>query len=123
MNTDDIAYIKDVLRCIREADTDFRVFGSDGHRFYPTGLTFGEWYRDWLDRLVERALPMLAREELAKQVTEGMSVEDVVRICGGEWQQRQFTDDWRHMECDLFATQFEIDQNDRVRRIIRHSIY
>jgi hypothetical protein len=29
--------------------------------YYPTGLTFGDWYRRWTQRLVKRALPVLAQ--------------------------------------------------------------
>ncbi|HLK54984.1 MAG TPA: SMI1/KNR4 family protein [Chthonomonadaceae bacterium] len=29
---------------------------------YPTGLSFWTWYRQWIDRLVHRALPRLAAE-------------------------------------------------------------
>jgi hypothetical protein len=95
---------------------------TDQVNFYPTGLTFEAWYRRWLDKVIDRALPMLANERLAARVSVGMTKAEVIRICGGRWQQKNIGGSLRFLYFEHLATQFQLDENDTVERIVRHSI-
>jgi hypothetical protein len=52
--------------------------------FYPTELTFGMWYRRWL----ERALRVLDNERLILRLRVGMKRADVLAEVGGDWRAR-----------------------------------
>src|SRR5262249_53142820 len=52
--------------------------------FYPTELTFGMWYRRWL----ERALRVLDNERLLPRLRAGMTRADVLAEVGADWRAR-----------------------------------
>ncbi|MEG4200923.1 SMI1/KNR4 family protein [Microcoleus sp. Pol12A5] len=53
--------------------------------FYPTELSFGRWYRRW----VEKALRTLENEPLVDKLALGMSKEQILAAAGGDWQERK----------------------------------
>lgn len=53
--------------------------------FYPTELSFGRWYRRW----VEKALRTLENEPLVDKLALGMSKEQILVAAGGDWQERK----------------------------------
>ncbi len=90
--------------------------------FFPTGLSFEAWYRRWLDRLIERALPQLAHERVVAQVSLGMTKAQVIRICGGRWKLSEIGKELRFLRFEPLSTAFQLDESDRVARIVRHDI-
>jgi hypothetical protein len=82
--------------------------------FYPTGLTFGVWYRRWL----ERALLALNNEQLVPRLRVGMSRTDVLAEVGGDWQARPALDrPVRYFEAADIPAQLELDERDIVIRV------
>jgi hypothetical protein len=82
--------------------------------FYPTGLTFGVWYRRWL----ERALRVLDNERLLSLLRVGMSRSDVLAEVGGDWQARPALGrPVRYLEAADIPAQLELDERDVVVRI------
>lgn len=80
----------------------------------PTGLTFGVWYRRW----VEKALQTLANEPLVERIQIGMTKAEVIAITGGEWQQRQASGrPSTFLENDCIPAQLELDEEDIVVKI------
>lgn len=53
--------------------------------FYPSEMSFGVWYRRW----VEKALRTLENEPLVNKLALGMTKEQVVATVGGDWQERE----------------------------------
>ncbi len=82
--------------------------------FYPTGLTFGLWYRRW----VERALLALDNERLVPRLRVGMSRADVLAEVCGEWAARPALGRpvWYFEAADIPA-QLELDERDVVIKI------
>ncbi|WP_439621995.1 SMI1/KNR4 family protein [Gemmata sp.] len=79
--------------------------------FYPTGLTFGVWYRRWL----ERALTALHNERLVPRLRVGMTRADVLAEVGGEWEARQaLYRPIRFFESADIPAQLELDEQDVV---------
>jgi len=99
-----------------------RIWDLQWH-FYPTGLTFEAWYCGWIDMLIERALPVLSNERVVEQVDIGMTKSQIIGICGGNWQQEPFGDRHSFLSFKHLATQFELDNNESLVRIIPHTIY
>jgi len=92
--------------------------------FSPTGLSFGAWYRAWADKLVHRALPRLANERaIAGKIQLGMTKAEVIAICGGEWQQKEWSNHNSQLSFPHLSTQFELDENEILTRIIAHDVY
>lgn len=90
--------------------------------FYPTGLSFDAWYRRWIDFLVETALPTLAREKIVEKITLGMTMTEVIEICGavgGPWQKTDsaWSKSKRTLRFEHLATQFELAETDVLVRI------
>lgn len=52
--------------------------------FLPTGLSFGVWYRNWL----ERALRTLENEKLVSRLRVGMTRAEVLAAVRGNWYER-----------------------------------
>jgi hypothetical protein len=48
-------------------------------------MSFGMWYRRWL----ERSLRILANEPLVAKLTLGMTKEQVVATTGGDWKEKK----------------------------------
>ncbi len=90
--------------------------------FFATGLSFAAWCRRWTDMLRDRALPMFARERIVGQVHAGMTLSHIVGICGGEWQRQDFGEGLVFLRFEHLATQFQLDANDVVNRIVCHRI-
>jgi hypothetical protein len=82
--------------------------------FYPTGLTFGGWYRRWL----ERALLVLENERLVPHLRIGMSRADVLAAVGGQWQARPALGrPIRYFEATDIPAQLELDEHDVVIKV------
>lgn len=82
--------------------------------FYPTGLTFGVWYRRWL----ERALLALDNARLISRLRIGMSRADVLTEVGGDWQARPALGRpvW-YFEASDIPAQLELDERDMVIKV------
>lgn len=93
---------------------------GDSNQYFPTGRTFWEWYQRWLEGLEKFALPVLAHERLVEKVHVGMTKKQVIAVCGGQWEDRVTV--YRFLRFGHLATVFELDENDTVSRIVRHSI-
>jgi hypothetical protein len=79
--------------------------------FYPTGLTFGMWYRRWL----ERALRALENERLVPRLRVGMSMTEVLEEVSGEWSIRPAVGHLvRFLEAPDVPVQLVLDENDVV---------
>jgi hypothetical protein len=82
--------------------------------FHPTGLTFGTWYRRWL----ERALRALDNERLLPRLRVGMSRADVLAEVGGDWQARPALHrPVRYFEASDIPAQLELDEHDIVVKV------
>jgi len=80
-------------------------------KFYPTELTFGMWYRRWL----ERALRVLGNEWLIPRLRVGMTRADVVAEVGGDWKTRPALGrPVRYFEADDIPAQLVLDEGDLV---------
>ncbi|MEG4089545.1 SMI1/KNR4 family protein [Microcoleus sp. Pol12B4] len=53
--------------------------------FYPMELSFGRWYRCW----VEKALRTLENELLVDKLVLGMSKKQILAAVGGDWKKRK----------------------------------
>jgi hypothetical protein len=79
--------------------------------FYPTELTFGIWYRRWL----ERALRTLDNERLIPRLHVGMTRADVLAEVGGDWRARPALGrPVRFFEADEIPAQLVLDERDLV---------
>ena len=80
--------------------------------FYPTGLTFGVWYRRWL----ELALRTLDNERrLVPRLRAGMTRAEVVAEVGGDWETRPSSvQALRYFEADDIPAQLVLDERDVV---------
>lgn len=90
--------------------------------FYPNGHSFDGWHGRWIDKLNDRALPMLARERLIGQANVGMTKNQIIGICGGRWTQQPFGNAHTFLRFEHLATQIELDANEIVVRIVHQSI-
>ncbi len=93
--------------------------------FYPTGLSFWQWYEKWLNRLRDRALPTLANERRIVGIKVGMPLAEVTKrfptqersrmtgVCRGEAY---------HVAFIGLATEFAVSKKENIVRIIEHSI-
>jgi hypothetical protein len=80
---------------------------------YPTGLTFSAWYQQWISRLEEKALPILAREQEARQIKVGMTKQEATDVFGGECHVREIIEAGRRLlGFDGLSTEFELSEND-----------
>lgn len=86
--------------------------------FYPTGRTFGCWYRDWL----ERSLRALDSERHSSRLQLGMTSREVVAAVGGKWEARQIPSPHGgpivYLESPDFPAQLELDERGQVIKII-----
>jgi hypothetical protein len=79
--------------------------------FYPTGLTFGTWYRRWL----ERALRAIENERLVPRLRVGMSLTEVLEEVTAEWRVRPVVGHLvRFLEAADVPVQLVLDENDVV---------
>ena|SRR6185312_16991579 len=80
-------------------------------KFYPTELTFGIWYRRWL----ERALRVLDNGGLIPRLHVGMTRADVLAKIGGDWKTRPALGrPVRYLEADDIPAQLVLDERDPV---------
>ena len=78
---------------------------------YPTELTFGMWYRRWL----ERALRVLDNERLIPRLRVGMTRADVLAEVGGDWRARPALGrPVRFFEAEDIPVQLVVDERDLV---------
>ena len=87
-------------------------FGMAARICYPTGLTFGVWYRRWL----ELALRTLDNERrLVPRLRAGMTRAEVVAEVGGDWETRPSSvQALRYFEADDIPAQLVLDERDVV---------
>lgn len=79
--------------------------------FYPTGLAFALWYRNWL----EQTLRVLDNERLVPRLRVGMSRSDVLAEIGGDWQARPaFGRLVQYFESSDIPAQLVLDERDVV---------
>lgn len=82
--------------------------------FFPTHLSFSNWYRSWL----ERALTTLGNERLISRIRLGMSRSDVLAEIGGDWHEREAPGrPTRYFEASDIPAQLELDERDVVVKI------
>ncbi len=98
------------------ADVDIRNFA-------PIAASFDEWYGKWMKRLEEYALPRLASERKITEAKIGMTKAEIIALCSGEWTQRSSWGGWSVLSFRHLSTEFELDENELVIRIIVHGIY
>ena len=73
-------------------------------------------------RLEEHALPRLANERKITAARVGMTKAEIVALCGGEWTQRPFGAGHFFLSFNHLSTQFELDSNEIVTRILAYHI-
>jgi len=83
--------------------------------FYPTGLTFGVWYRPWL----ELALRTLDNERhLVPRLRVGMTSAEVVAEVGGDWKTRPSSfEALRYFEADDIPAQLVLAERNVVAEV------
>ncbi len=82
--------------------------------FHPTGLSFGVWYRQWL----ERALRRLDNERLVSRLRVGMTRAEVLAEVGGDWRARPARHRLvRYFEAADIPAQLELDEWDVVVKV------
>lgn len=80
--------------------------GEDDVSFFPTGLSFAQWYRCW----AEKALRALANEPMISRLRVGMTLAEVLDTVKGDWQTRPASGrDTRWVEATDIPAQLEID--------------
>lgn len=99
------------------------LYSWDLDSFWPTGLSFTEWICQW----AEHRIPLVIREKVANPVREGMSVEEVVAICGDGGRQPYSLERWRPeaaltLRFEGLATVFEVDDRHVVTRVTKYSL-
>lgn len=93
--------------------------GYDYYHFFPTGLTFREWYWKW----AEKAIPLVMKEDVTNAVRVGMTVQEVIQICGDNGKRPDRIHNWI-LRFHGLHTEFEVDheRGDTIKRIIKASI-
>lgn len=93
------------------------TFGTmwDGREdWWPTGLSFGAWYRSW----AQRALTALSNEHLVSRLRVGMSRSDVLDTTGGDWVARPaFGRTISYFEASDIPAQLDLDEHGIVVKI------
>jgi len=83
--------------------------------------SFTTWYVHWVAQMKTDALPALERERVTQGVEQGMSQDEVIRVCGGSWRRRKQSGrtflSFRHLH-----TQFELDRDSKVIHVFPASI-
>jgi hypothetical protein len=94
-----------------------------GHidQFWPENLTFAAWYRRWMDKLKDYALPMLRNEQIIKRIKVGMTRNKVINLCGGEWKEEELAGT-TFLTFNHLVTCFELNRFKFVTRIVKHNI-
>jgi hypothetical protein len=82
---------------------------------YPCEMSFGVWYRRWL----ERSLRILANEPLVAKLTLGMTKEQVVATTGGDWKEKRTADDKYYFEAPEIAAQLILSGEDGIVKEIK----
>ncbi len=82
--------------------------------FYPTGLSFDTWFRQW----AERAIRSLRNQPVANRLKIGMTKSEVVSLVPSDWNARQAYDQsvW-YFEAPDVPVQLELDENDIVTKL------
>jgi hypothetical protein len=90
----------------------------EGSQVWPSGFTFSQWMRDW----AERALPRVIREHISDTVEVGMTKAQAIATCGEDWKETPWTTTTRFLRFKNLVTTFELDADDRIIRVIKHSV-
>ncbi|MES2460329.1 MAG: SMI1/KNR4 family protein [Armatimonadota bacterium] len=61
--------------------TSGTVWAYSDETYWPSGITFWQWYSRWLTFLNDVAVPQLQRDAPFDQVLVGMTLTEVIRIC------------------------------------------
>ena len=91
--------------------------------FHPTHPSFGSWYAAWMKELEDFALPRLANEQRVAGAKVGMTKSEVLALCGEDWQQKPSPFGRKNLSFQQLSTEFEMNEEDIIVRIIAHSIY
>ncbi len=79
--------------------------------YYPTGLSFGLWYKEWL----ESAIILVENERLIRLLRIGMQRAEVVAAVGGNWKSRpRFQSNQQFFESPEIPAQLILDEHDIV---------
>jgi hypothetical protein len=79
--------------------------GYGNETFMPTGLNFREWYRKW----AKKAIPLVMKEDVTNAVRIGMTVQEVIKICGDNGRRPDNVEYWI-LQFEGLHTRFAIDQ-------------
>ncbi|HEU4881201.1 MAG TPA: SMI1/KNR4 family protein [Longimicrobium sp.] len=91
------------------------IWDGSGVDVEPTELGFLEWYRQWADS----SLRKVRSEQRARALRVGMSTDEVMQAVEGAWKKRQPADgSVTYFEAPGIPAQLEVDERDRVARII-----
>lgn len=90
--------------------------------YYPVASSFDAWYTNWMRCLVNHAPLRLTNERKAEGIVVGMTRDEVIARCGGEWELCPWSEGKYHLRFKHLSTQFEFDKEDNLVRIILHSI-
>ncbi|MEM8534365.1 MAG: SMI1/KNR4 family protein [Chloroflexota bacterium] len=85
--------------------------------FYPTGQSFGTWYRQW----AESTLRILANEPLVDRLAIGMSKAQVIAAIEADWREREVYDGSKYyLEATDIPAQLELNKKRIVIKIRRY---
>ena len=80
--------------------------------------SFAGWIREW----AERVLPRVIRERVTNAVEVGMTKAQAVAICGENFVEHVSYVEAKILRFEGFVTEFGLDENDKIVRIIKHSV-
>ncbi|MCX6369094.1 MAG: SMI1/KNR4 family protein [Armatimonadetes bacterium] len=83
--------------------------------FERVAPSFESWYGQWVEMLRLKAQPILANERRIASIQVGMSLDEVIRLYGK-------SEKW-HVQFEGLTTQFTLDEDERILRIIDHCIW
>lgn len=87
---------------------------DDDVSFFPTRLSFTEWYRCW----AMKALRTIDNEPVAARLHVGMTLAEVLDTTNGDWKTRPALGrDVRYVEATEIPAQLEIDPSDVVVKV------
>jgi hypothetical protein len=93
--------------------SDFSGDSSLGD-FYPTGLTFDAWFRQWAGRPIRT----LGNQRVADKLRVGMSKAEVAALAPSDWKARRAVHPaaW-YFEAPDVPAQLELDENGTVTKV------
>ena len=115
-------YGSGIVYCLVVTGESAGTMWEGRENYYPTDISFGAWYRQWVDALIGK-LPRLANERaIAGRISLGVSKSEIIEICGGSWKQTERSKGRSDLSFEHLATAFELDENEKLIRIISYSV-